>query len=72
MNLSMLTFFFFFFENNRCELAFENNASILGGICQIKYYRSVYEVLRKFRNSFFIFNIVCFTNRQICSFGGLH
>ena len=23
-----------FFENNRHELAFENNASIIGGICQ--------------------------------------
>ena len=40
-----------FFENNRYELAFENNASIFGGICQnlwrgeenlmIKYYSNV-------------------------------
>ena len=37
---------FFFFENNRYELAFENIASILGGIFErgnflIKHYRSM-------------------------------
>ena len=42
-------FFFFFFENNRHELAFENNASILGGICQ-NLWREERNLMIKYRS----------------------